>query len=89
MQVLCKSTNGNAEAHCCVCGQGIIMFWERQSRMERADALRDIQKVLVSHHRAATGPAVHPQGTFLVPEWNGPVNFFEAAAPEQAANWSI
>ena len=43
MQVLCKSTNGNAETHCCVCGQGFVMFWERQSRAERIQVMKEIQ----------------------------------------------
>jgi hypothetical protein len=51
MQVLCTSANGNAETYCCICGQGFVMFWERQSRRERAAAIREIQDSLRQHHR--------------------------------------
>lgn len=89
MQVLCKRTNGNAEAHCCVCGQGFILFWERQSRMDRAKALREIQKVLLKHHRANAGPEAHPQSGFPVPEWDGPIAFSGAAVPGYAPTWAL
>jgi hypothetical protein len=72
MQVLCKRTNGFAETHCCVCGQGFVMFWERQSRSERLDAMKDIQKALRNQHRHHKGPEAHPGSPFLVPEWCGP-----------------
>jgi hypothetical protein len=71
MQVLCKSTNGNAETNCCVCGQGFVMFWDRQSRTERVAAIHEIQEALRRHHRNGQSPDVHPEGGFLVPEWNG------------------
>jgi hypothetical protein len=65
------------------------MFWERQSRMERAEALRDIQKVLLSHHRKSPGQQAHPQGGFLVPEWNGPIAFSGAAILGHAPTWDL
>ena len=71
MQVLCKKTDGNAEAHCCVCGQGFVMFWDRQSRSERIAALHEIQQVLRHHHRNAAGPDAHQNESFPVPEWGG------------------
>jgi hypothetical protein len=89
MQVLCKSTGGRAETQCPVCNQGFVMFWERQSRMERDEALREIQKVLLSHHRRTPGPQAHPTGGFLVPEWNGPVAFSGAAIPGDAPSWAL
>jgi hypothetical protein len=70
MQVLCKKTNGNAEAHCCVCGQGFVMFWDRQSRTERVAALHEIQEVLRRHHQNSPGTEAHPKDSFLVPEWS-------------------
>jgi hypothetical protein len=69
MQVLCKSTSGNAETHCCVCGQGFVLFWERQSRTERVQAMREIQSTLRNQHRNHKGANAHPNGAFLVPEW--------------------
>jgi len=89
MQVLCKSTNGNAEARCCVCGQGFVLFWERQSRAERAETLQEIQKVLRGHHRSQAGPEVHPQNGFLVPQWDGPVAYSGAAILGQAPTWAL
>lgn len=70
MQVLCKKTNGNAETHCCVCGQGFVIFWDRQSRTERIAALHEIQNVLRNHHRNKAGPEAHPQDSYAIPEWN-------------------
>jgi len=89
MQVLCKSTSGNSEAQCCVCGQGFVMFWERQSPAERADTLREIQQTLRKHHRNHPGPQAHPAGGFLVPEWNGPIAFSGAAILGHAPSWAL
>jgi len=89
MQVLCKSTNGNAETHCCVCGQGFVMFWERQSRSERMEARSEIQKTLRSHHYNQAGPEAHPPDGFLVPEWNGPIAASGAAILGQAPSWEL
>lgn len=89
MQVLCKSTNGNSEVQCCVCGQGFVLFWERQSKAERAEALKDIQKTLRGHHERQAGPEAHPQSGFLVPEWNGPVAYSGAAILGHAPTWAL
>jgi hypothetical protein len=48
------------------------MFWERQSRAERIDAMKDIQKTLRNQHRTDKGREAHPASAFLVPEWNPP-----------------
>jgi hypothetical protein len=85
MQVLCKKTNGNAETHCCVCGQGFVMFWDRQSRNERISAMHEIQETLRRHHRDTHGTEAHPENSFPVPEWNG-VNAFSGATDSGAAN---
>jgi hypothetical protein len=89
MQVLCKSTSQTAEAYCCVCGQGFVMFWERQSPSDRAEALREIQQVLLGHHRSSAGPQAHPKSGFLVPEWNGPIAFSGAAILGHAPTWAL
>jgi len=73
MQVQFKSTNRNADTHCCVCGQGFVIFWEWQSRSERAEALFEIQRTLCNHHRDQRGTQAHPQSGFLVSEWNGSI----------------
>jgi hypothetical protein len=79
MQVLCKATNGNAETHCCICGLGFVMFWDRQSRNERVAALHDIQETLRLHHRSAPGPEAHPTANFPVPDWSGLTELASAA----------
>jgi hypothetical protein len=89
MQVLCKATNGNAETHCCICGQGFVMFWDRQSRNERVAALHEIQEALRRHHRTAPGPEAHPVSGFPVPDWKGPSELIEAAHPGDAPMWGI
>jgi hypothetical protein len=89
MQVLCKSIKGNAETHCCVCGQGFVMFWERQSRSERLETLREIQLTLRHQHRTYRGPEAHPNGCFLVPEWNGSVAATGTAILGQAPTWAL
>jgi hypothetical protein len=89
MQVLCKSTSGNAECTCCVCGQGFVMFWERQSRAERAEAPPEIQGTLRHHHRDHPGQQAHPQGGFLVPEWSGSIAFSGSAIPGSAPVWDL
>jgi hypothetical protein len=89
MQVLCKSTDGNAETHCCVCGQGFVMFWDRQSRNERIAALHEIQEVLRRHHRNVPGPEAHPKESFPVPEWNGTSTFMTCAVSGTTPTWDL
>jgi hypothetical protein len=89
MHVLCKRTNGNAETHCCVCGQGFVMFWDRQSRAERTAALHEIQEALRRHHRNAPGPEAHPSDSFPVPEWSGAVALSGAVSSGTAPNWDL
>jgi hypothetical protein len=89
MQVLCKSTGDNAETQCCVCGQGFIIFWERQSRAQRAEALRDIQKVLLKHHHATPHPQAHPKQSFVVAEGNGPIACSGASISGHAPSWAL
>jgi hypothetical protein len=67
--VLCKKTDGNAEFYCCVCGQGFVLFWDRQSHAERAQLRQEIQESIRLEHRSCPGPEAHPQIVFLVPDW--------------------
>ena len=89
MQVLCKATNGNAETNCCICGQGFVMFWDRQSHTERVAALREIQQTLRRHHHAGPGPEVHPTADFLFPQWNGSSELAGEARFGTALTWGI
>jgi len=89
MQVLCKSTKGNAEMHCCVCGQGFVMFWERQSRAERIEATREIQNTLRHQHRNQKGKEAHPNGSFLVPERSSSDLGSGASIRGHAPSWAL
>lgn len=89
MQVLCKATDGNAETHCCVCGQGFVMFWDRQSYNERIAALHEIQETLRRQHRNTQGAEAHPRESFPVPELSGPRDFVGTAAPGTAPTWDL
>ena len=89
MQVLLKTSESTVETRCSVCGQGFVMFWERQSKSERSEALRQIDSTLRSHHSATEGNHVHPVKGFLVPEWNGPIAFSGAAILGNAPVWAL
>lgn len=89
MQVLCKSSKSAAETTCSVCGQGFVLFWERQSKLERTLALQEVAKTLRGHHSKIAGPEAHPERGFLVPEWNGPVDFSGAAILGNAPSWAL
>jgi hypothetical protein len=69
MQIQFKSTDQNANTHCCVCGQGFELTWERRPVSEVTKVLFEIQKYLCSHHRDHTGPQAHPESGLLIPEW--------------------
>jgi len=70
MQVQFRSTDQNANTHCCVCGQGFELTWERRTVPEVTKVLFEIQKNLCNHHREHTGPQAHPESGVLMPEWN-------------------
>ena len=89
MQVLLKTSDRNIETHCSICGQGFALYWERQTRTERAEALREIGKTLRGHHRGQNGAEAHPDRGFLVPEWNGPIAFSGAAILGNAPSWAL
>lgn len=87
MHVLCKSTDGYAETHCCVCGQGFVMFWDRQSHSERVAATHEIQETLRRQHRVSPGPEAHPKDRFAVPEWDAAAAFAGAVDSGAVSNW--
>jgi hypothetical protein len=89
MQVLCKVSKDHAETSCSVCGQGFVLFWERQTRMEKAVAIEQVAKTLRSHHARKDGPEAHPKRGFLVPEWDGPFAFSGAAVLGNAPTWAL
>lgn len=89
MQVLLKSSNEQVETCCSVCGQGFVLFWERQTKQERANALQEIDRTLRNHHGKVSGPEAHPVRGFLVPEWKGPIAFSGAAILGNAPSWAL
>ncbi len=89
MQVLLKSAESGVETRCSVCGQGFVMFWERQTRMERGEAMREIEATLRHHHHVSDGANVHPTKGFLVPSWDGPIAFSGAAILGNAPVWAL
>jgi hypothetical protein len=40
-------------------------------------------------HRNQRGPEAHPNGGFLVPEWNGSVSISGAAVMGHAPSWAL
>jgi hypothetical protein len=89
MQVLCKSSKEATEVCCSVCGQGFVLFWERQTRMEKANTLREVASKLRSHHNRLEGPEAHPDRGFLVPEWDGPIAYSGTAILGNAPSWAL
>ncbi len=89
MQILCRTTKEQADTCCSVCGQGFALYWERQTKFERAQALREIGKVLRSHHSGPGGPHAHPSRGFMVSDWAGPVTFSGAAILGHAPSWAL
>jgi hypothetical protein len=89
MHVLCKSSKQQAETCCSVCGQGFALYRERQTKAERAQALRDIGKTLRSHHYNQAGPEAHPNRGILVPDWKMPVAVSGAAILGNAPSWAL
>jgi hypothetical protein len=83
VKVFCKRTNGNAEFHCSVCGQGFVLYWERHPRNERITVIGEIQQTMRRHHRAAPGPDAHPAGGFLAPDWGDARDLAQAALSGQ------
>jgi hypothetical protein len=65
------------------------MFWERESRAQRAEAIREIQMTLRYQHRNQKGPEAHPNGGFLVPEWKGSNLASGAAILGNAPSWAL
>jgi hypothetical protein len=89
MQVLCKASTTASDVRCSVCGQGFVVYWERQSPEEQAAALAMVQKQIADHHRLGSDPEAHPTAGFNVPQWNGLPKFSAAALLGGAPEWSV
>jgi hypothetical protein len=89
MQVLCKASMTASDVRCSVCGQGFIVYWERNSLEEQAAARAMVQKQLADHHRESGAHDVHPVAGFNVPQWSGLPKFSAAALLGGAPEWSV
>ena len=84
-----KSSQAAADTCCSVCGQGFVLDWERQTKVERAQALQEIARTLRGHHAKLAGPDAHPPCGFLVPESNGTLTFSGASIRGHAPSWAL
>jgi hypothetical protein len=89
MQVLCKTSNVSVETRCSICGQGFVLYWERQAEVDHAEALREVETALRNHHGTGNGAGAHPEHGFLVPAWDGPIAFSGAAILGNAPNSAL
>ena len=79
MQVLCKPCESSADLRCPVCGRGFQLYWERSSRDQQLDSIREIQQTLRDHHAGAGPDGAHPDSAFNIPAWSGAPQFSAAA----------
>ncbi|HEY0307290.1 MAG TPA: hypothetical protein VGB94_03960 [Acidobacteriaceae bacterium] len=79
MQVLCKASMTASDVRCSVCGQGFVVYWERTSPAEQADARAMVQKQIAEHHLLGSGSGAHPTTGFNVPQWDGSPEFSAAS----------
>jgi hypothetical protein len=89
MQVLCKKSMTSSDVRCRVCGQSFVVFWERHSREEQAEALCQLMDELRAHHKKNDSAEAHPEHGFTVPAWDGPAAFSGAALLGNAPEWAF
>jgi hypothetical protein len=78
-----------SDVRCSVCGQGFVVYWERQSSEEQAEMRAMIQKQLADHHRITDTVGAHPPASFNVPQWGGLPKFSAAALLGGAPEWAL
>ena len=88
MQVFCLATSERADIACSICGQNYALYFERKTLEERLTAIQMVQEALEHHHVHSTGPDVHPQKAFTVPEWHGPAHMSGTAILGGAPPWA-
>lgn len=88
MQVLCKKSMTSSDVRCSVCGQGFVVFWERSSREEQAEAIGQLMNDLREHHLDGDDASAHPDHGFNVPAWDGPAAYSGAALLGNAPAWA-
>jgi hypothetical protein len=79
-------TNQNANTHCCVCGQGFALSWDRKPNSIITDVLFEVQKSLCDHHHDHEGRQAHPQSGVVVADMIPQSNGLIAASAAMAAN---
>jgi hypothetical protein len=89
MQVLCKKSMTSCDIRCKVCGQGFVVFWERHSRDEQAEAVRLLTDEIRNHHSNNDGAEAHPEYGFNLPAWDGIAAFSGAAVLGNAPTWAV
>ncbi len=88
MQVLCKVSTTAGDIFCSVCGQGFLVYCERCTMEEQAEALRSVEQALRNHHASGQDCHAHPQAAFNVPDWDGMPQFSGAALLGNAPKWA-
>ncbi len=80
MQALCIVTaDENCDVQCLCCGQKYSVYYARQDKAEREEALLLIQQALTEHHLRSPLTTAHPGDAFNVPAWSGPAHASAAA----------
>ena len=89
MQVYCRKAKGTSELNCCVCGQGYVIFWDRQTTTERAVVRAEIQELLRRQHRNTHACEAHLLYEFSVPEWQSPFQNETPVAMGDVPAWEL
>ncbi len=89
MHVLCRTSETVCDVRCTVCGQGILIYWTRNSRPEREAIRRQVEEALAQQHHASPSRQVHPRTGFNVPEWPGLPSHFASALLREVSHWTV
>ena len=80
MQVLCMiSSEESCDVQCPCCRQSYVVYYSRQGKEEREEALESVRIALLEHHVRNPLATAHPGEAFNVPAWSGPVHASAAA----------
>jgi hypothetical protein len=89
MQVLCRKSMVSSDVRCSVCGQSFVVFWERSSPSEQAEARSLVMQELREQHIHADDASAHPDLGFNVPAWDGSAAYSGAALLGNAPAWAL
>lgn len=79
MQVFCKASATGGDVQCGICGQGFLVYGQRGTPEQLAEARHNVQQALRDHHDGSQEDDAHPPTGFNVPHWDGAVAFSGAA----------